>query len=138
MPGIMFRISFLLDQIFIVVIDGVISAYGRPGACFINTLYLPAVTRILPAITSSATYFFQLDQPCITQVMTLIGKAIRRYNTGNDLYRVNGTNTRETFLMTYLWIIFSKSLKFFLITFLFLFMSPNLSIYTIQNKLIIF
>jgi hypothetical protein len=30
----MFRIPFILNQIFIVIIDGVISAYGRPGACF--------------------------------------------------------------------------------------------------------
>jgi len=70
--------------------------------------------------------------------MTLIGKAIRSYYTGNDLYRVNGANTREGFLMTYLGVMFRTSVKFFLITFLFLFMSLNLSIRTIQNKLITF
>ena len=38
--------------------------------------------------------------------MTLIGKAIRSYNTGNDLYGMDGAYARETLLIPYLRILF--------------------------------
>jgi hypothetical protein len=48
----------------------------------------------------SLTFDPQLNQSGITQIMIFVGKSIGRHHTGYNLYRMNISNARQTFLIS--------------------------------------